>query len=62
VLDGGGGADVIDGQAGDDAIGSRDGAFDVVRCGGGTDAVVADRIDLVNRDCETVSRTGPVQP
>jgi Ca2+-binding RTX toxin-like protein len=56
VLDGGGGPDIIAGQDGDDTITSRDGMFDAVGCGAGLDAVLADRIDLVSRDCETVNR------
>ena len=56
VLDGGGGNDAILGQAGDDTITSRDGRIDVVSCGAGNDTVVADRRDVVSRDCESVTR------
>jgi Ca2+-binding RTX toxin-like protein len=56
VIDGGGGIDILSGQGGDDAITSRDGIFDSVGCGDGTDSVLADRFDVVARDCETVSR------
>jgi Ca2+-binding RTX toxin-like protein len=56
VIDGGGGRDRIEGQAGDDTITARDSVFDAVGCDGGLDTVVADRFDLVSRDCETVSR------
>jgi Ca2+-binding RTX toxin-like protein len=59
VLDGGGGNDAILGQAGDDAITSRDGRIDVVSCGAGNDTVVADRRDIVSRDCESVTRAAP---
>jgi dipeptidyl aminopeptidase/acylaminoacyl peptidase len=52
VLDGGAGADRIFGGSGSDTILSRDGEFDVVGCGAGRDAVVADRTDLVGLDCE----------
>jgi hypothetical protein len=34
----------------------RDGERDVVRCGSEDDTVVADRKDVVGRDCERVSR------
>ncbi len=56
VLDGGGGIDLIAGQEGDDTITARDRAIDVVGCDGGVDTVVADRFDLVGRDCETITR------
>ena len=56
VLDGGGGPDVIAGQGGDDTVMVRDRMIDAVGCDGGSDLVVADRFDLVGRDCEDVSR------
>jgi Ca2+-binding RTX toxin-like protein len=59
VLDAGGGNDAIFGQAGDDTITSRDGKIDVVSCGAGSDTVVADRRDIVSRDCESVTRASP---
>jgi Ca2+-binding RTX toxin-like protein len=60
VLDGNGGPDAIAGQDGNDAIAADDGMIDAVGCGSGSDAVVADRRDLVNRfDCESVTRVQP---
>jgi Ca2+-binding RTX toxin-like protein len=59
VLDGGGGNDAIFGQSGDDTITSNDGRIDVVTCGAGSDTVVADRRDIVSRDCESVTRAAP---
>jgi Ca2+-binding RTX toxin-like protein len=56
ILDGGRGHDAIAGQNGDDTITSRDGVFDMVACGDGTDGVVADRRDLVSLNCENVTR------
>lgn len=56
TIDGGGGRDTLGGQDGDDAITSRDTAADTVDCGSGADGVTADRRDLVNPDCETVTR------
>jgi hypothetical protein len=36
-----------------------DGRVDVIRCGAGLDAVYAEPIDRVARDCETVRRPTP---
>ena len=55
-LDGGPGRDTLLGGPGNDTIASRDGDRDVVNCGAGRDVVVADRLDVVARDCETVRR------
>jgi Tol biopolymer transport system component len=55
-ISGGGGSDRLFGEDGDDLFLARDGEFDVVGCGLGRDRVVADRPDLVGRDCEQVSR------
>ena len=55
-ITGGPGRDVIDGGAGNDRILARDKARDSIRCGAGRDAVVADKLDSVARDCELVSR------
>jgi Ca2+-binding RTX toxin-like protein len=55
-ITGGTGSDRLFGGDGDDTIDARDGAFDVVGCGTGTDTVHADRSDLVGRDCEHVTR------
>jgi len=55
-LTGGSGRDVLDGGSGDDVLLARDGERDVVRCGAGSDRVVADRHDSIARDCEAVRR------
>jgi hypothetical protein len=41
---------------GNDTIDARDGEVDSVTCGAGTDSVLADAIDVVAPDCETVTR------
>jgi hypothetical protein len=46
-----GGAHVFT-AGGDDSIHSRNGRFDLVSCGLGTDTVFADRVDRVASDCE----------
>ncbi|MCW2961853.1 MAG: hypothetical protein JWM90_2240 [Thermoleophilia bacterium] len=56
LLDGGPGADLLSGEAGRDRIIARDGVRDVIRCGSGFDTVIADRRDVVSRDCERVQR------
>jgi len=56
TLVGGSGHDTLEGNAGNDRILARDGERDTVRCGRGRDSVVADRADVVARDCETVKR------
>ena len=65
LLDGGGGTDTIlggdgrdrvEGRGGRDVIVVRDGLRDVVACGTERDTVVADRRDVVARDCERVLR------
>ncbi len=55
VVHGGLGADTILAGLGNDTIRVRDGVRDVVKCGPGTDRVVADRLDILT-DCETVTR------
>ncbi len=55
-LVGGPGRDVLDGGTGKDRIEARDRARDVIRCGPGRDAVIADRVDSVARTCEVVRR------
>ena len=55
-LNGGPGRDTLLGGPGNDTIESRDSARDVVNCGPGHDVVVADRVDAVSRNCETVRR------
>jgi hypothetical protein len=37
-------------------INVRDGQKDTVSCGAGNDRVIADKIDRVAKDCESVSR------
>jgi Tol biopolymer transport system component len=56
-LDGGRYLDRLDGGEGSDVVLARDGLPDRVRCGPGRDRVVADRRDLVDRDCEVVVRS-----
>jgi hypothetical protein len=56
VITGGAGRDRLFGEDGADRIFAHDGEFDVVGCGKGHDSVVADRSDLVGRDCERVKR------
>jgi hypothetical protein len=43
---------------GNDQIDARDGEVDSIVCGFGTDTVLADSIDVVDKDCETVTRQG----
>ncbi len=51
------GRDVVDAGRGDDRIPSHgDGTRDTIRCGTGRDIVTADAADVVQRDCEVVSR------
>ena len=55
LIGGGPGNDNIVGGKGDDSIYAADGERDVVACGSGKeDRVIADRIDSVADDCETV--------
>jgi Ca2+-binding RTX toxin-like protein len=53
---GGSGNDVIMGGDGNDFIDVRDGQKDIVNCGDGRDRVIADQMDRVARNCESVSR------
>jgi Ca2+-binding RTX toxin-like protein len=55
-ITGGPGADHVLAGPGNDTILVRDGTRDWVSCGSGRDTVVADRRDLVARDCEHISR------
>jgi len=56
TVTGGRGRDTIDAAGGRDVIIVRDGERDVVQCGSELDTVLADRKDVVARDCERVSR------
>jgi hypothetical protein len=56
TITGGAGRDRLFGEDGNDRFFARDGEFDIVGCGAGRDTVVADRSDLVGRDCERVTR------
>jgi Ca2+-binding RTX toxin-like protein len=56
TLTGGSGRDKLMGGSGNDVINARDHTADVIKCGGGRDKVVADKTDVVARDCEKVSR------
>jgi Tol biopolymer transport system component len=56
TITGGRGNDVLSGGPGDDLLRARDGLGDVIRCGPGRDRVIADRRDVVDRDCERVGR------
>jgi hypothetical protein len=47
---------VLFGRAGNDVLSVRDARRDRVVCGAGRDRVVADRLDVVARDCERVTR------
>jgi len=57
TLNGGPGRDLLLGGPGNDVINARDGQRDRIRCGSGRDRVIADRLDLVARDCERVLRS-----
>ena len=61
-VDGGDGGDTIDSGAGDDSVTSRDAVADQVSCGAGSDRVVADSLDVVSGDCETVDRVSVAAP
>jgi Ca2+-binding RTX toxin-like protein len=43
---------------GNDTINAQDGEVDTISCGWGTDTVYADAADVVDKDCETVTRAG----
>jgi hypothetical protein len=55
-LFGGPGRDLLEGGTGNDVISARDRMRDTIRCGKGRDTVTADRMDIVSRDCERVTR------
>jgi Tol biopolymer transport system component len=54
VIDGGTGSDRIYAGAGSDTIRATDGMKDWVDCGSGRDRAYVDRVDVVNKDCESV--------
>ena len=57
LLSGGDGRDTVSGEAGSDRIALHyDGAKDAVVCGSGVDVVNADLEDVVDDDCEIVTR------
>ena len=43
---------------GNDTINAQDGEVDTILCGFGTDTVTADAIDVIDGDCENVTRAG----
>src|SRR6185503_4858999 len=50
-------ADAVDGRGGNDRISApADDAVDAIACGGGRDIVLAELIDTIAPDCETVAR------
>jgi Ca2+-binding RTX toxin-like protein len=55
-LVGGAGRDLLDAGLGNDTIVANDKTKDTIHCGRGRDSVVADRADIVARDCEAVRR------
>ncbi len=62
VLSGGSGRDYVEGGRGSDRLSTRDGTRDTAVCGPGADTVVADRVDAVRADCETVLKPPPPAP
>lgn len=50
------GRDVVHLRAGADFADTRDGTRDTIDCGGERDLVLADRFDVVHRDCDYVAR------
>lgn len=55
-LVGGTGHDTVTGGIGNDTIDTFDGESDHVACGLGTDVVKADTLDVINSDCEQITR------
>jgi hypothetical protein len=55
-LNGGSGTDTLRGGSGSDFINAVDGERDTIDCGLGRDTVRADQFDVVDRNCEDVSR------
>jgi Ca2+-binding RTX toxin-like protein len=61
-VDPGAGFDTVDTGKGDDRVNVRDGFPDLVSCGEGADAVVADTQDEVESNCEAVDRAAIAPP
>lgn len=60
TVSGGPGQDALAGGNGDDTLLARDGARDTIECGAGADFVQADRIDVIESDCDKIDRrVGP---
>jgi len=55
-ISGDAGSDTIFAGRGNDRITTRDGELDQITCGKGRDVVIADALDVVARDCESVRR------
>jgi Tol biopolymer transport system component len=55
-VDGRDGPDLIVVGSGNDRVAARDGARDRIVCGPGRDVVLADRRDVADRDCESLTR------
>lgn len=55
-LTGGGGHDRLDGGSGNDNLQDRDGRRDHMNGGAGRDRCLADRVDVVSRNCERITR------
>lgn len=53
------GTDTLVGGSGDDTIETFDGEADAIDCGPGADVVTADSRDLINSNCENVTKRGP---
>jgi hypothetical protein len=57
-LDAGKGIDRVAAGAGSDTVLADDGEADRISCGAGNDRVIADPLDVVDADCEAVTRSG----
>lgn len=55
LLRGGAGTDVLDGRDGNDVLHTRDTTQETPACGGGIDVHEADRLDVADTQCETVT-------
>jgi hypothetical protein len=61
-VDAGKGADRIVAGGGSDTVLAADGEIDRISCGAGNDRVIADAADVVDKDCEAVTRGTPTPP